>query len=343
MTENRQNVKAAIRALLSSQESVANREVVRVTGLTRQAIHFHLRQMVRAGEILRSGSGRGARYRRRVSFVREYATQGLEEHLVWEEVVRTVPAVQTLRDNVRSILQYALTEMVNNAIEHSGSSGVRVSVWQTDSTIAFEVVDGGVGAFAHVRARLELPDDFAALQEISKGKVTTMPEGHAGEGIFFTSKAVDVFVLESGRLRWVVDNVRRDEAAGDVPVERSGTLVRWEIDQDADRELRELFDAYTDRETLAFSRSRVVVHLFERGARFISRSEAKRLTSGLERFSEVVVDFSGVTEVGQGFVDELFRVWDGQRPGSKLVPVNASRAVEAMIRRGLGPGTPASS
>jgi hypothetical protein len=30
--------------------------------------------------------------------------------------------------------------------------------------------------------------------------------------------------------------------------------------------------------------------------------------AGLERFRDVIVDFRGVQEVGQGFVDEVFRV-----------------------------------
>ena len=59
-----------------------------------------------------------------------------------------------------------------------------------------------------------------ALQELSKGKLTTLPKGHTGEGIFFTSKVADRFELESGRTRWLVDNVREDVAVGQVPFRR---------------------------------------------------------------------------------------------------------------------------
>ena len=38
------------------------------------------------------------------------------------------------------------------------------------------------------------------------------------------------------------------------------------------------------------------------GVAFVSRSEAKRLLSGMERFKEVEVDFTGIGVVGQGFV-----------------------------------------
>ena len=49
-----------------------------------------------------------------------------------------------------------------------------------------------------------------ALQQLRKGKLTTLPAGHTGEGIFFTSKVADRFQRESGKLSWLVDNVRED-------------------------------------------------------------------------------------------------------------------------------------
>lgn len=59
------------------------------------------------------------------------------------------------------------------------------------------------------------------------------------------------------------------------------------------------------------------------------------MTNGLERFEDVVIDFQGVTDVGQAFVDELFRVWARDHPQVRLEPRNMSPAVEAMVRRGL--------
>jgi hypothetical protein len=100
------------------------------------------------------------------------------------------------------------------------------------------------------------------------------------------------------------------------------------------RELATIFAKYTD-DNLDFSRSRTVVHLFGLGVRFISRSEAKRLLSGLERFESVEVDFTGVVEVGQGFVDELVRVWPTQNPDTTIVPIGMNSAVDFMVRRGL--------
>jgi hypothetical protein len=86
----------------------------------------------------------------------------------------------------------------------------------------------------------------------------------------------------------------------------------------------------------AFARTRPVLKLFEIGATFVSRSEAKRLLDGpAADFDAVDVDFTGVTDVGPGFVDELLRVWPNAHPGKTVNPINMNQAVEFMVRRGL--------
>ena len=116
-------------------------------------------------------------------------------------------------------------------------------------------------------------------------------------------------------------------AVGEVD-RRRGTRVRFEAARRVRRKLPDVFAAYT-RE-LEFARTRVVIKLFTSGTRFVSRSEARRVAVGLERFS----DYRGVEEVGQGFVDELYRVWASAHPGVALTSVNANRAVAFMLGRG---------
>lgn len=222
--------------------------------------------------------------------------------------------------------------MLGNAIDHSGSEAVEIEIETTPLLAAFEVRDEGVGVFERLRSAFGLESEFEAAQELTKGKVTTAPDRHSGEGIFFTSKAVDRFELESGRTRWIVAARRGDVALGTCEPRR-GTRVRVEVARDAARPLREIFDAHT--EEFEFTRTSCVVQPFEYGVDFVSRSEAKRLVRGLEKFREVVLDFAGVESVGQGFVDEVIRVWAREHPETRLVPVHANPAVDFMIRRGL--------
>jgi len=271
--------------------------------------------------------------------VQERSPAGLEEHVMWLDASERLH----LRDRVSPACwgasQDGFSGMVNNAVDHAGASRVTSRFWVDASTLAFEVDDDGAGALARIRDGLGLGDSFSAIQELSKGKTTTDPTRHTGEGIFFTSKIVDAFVLEANGLRWTVDNLREDQAVG-LSARIAGTLVRCEIDVQTSRSTSDVFAAYSiDHD---FARTRTVVRLFDIGVRFISRSEARRLLRGLERFREVLVDLKGVQEVGQGFVDEVFRVWPTQHPDVAVRPINMVGPVEAMVRRGL-PRPPAGS
>jgi hypothetical protein len=230
-------------------------------------------------------------------------------------------------------MTYAFTELVNNVVDHSGASEVSFEIRRQASTIILEVIDRGIGIFEHIRQRLGLASEIEALQELSKGKTTTMPDRHTGEGIFFTSKAVHFFEIRSGALRWVVDNRRADTAVGNLEPPIEGTEVYLELDADRVRPLTEVFNEYA--EDFEFDRTRIVVHLFSIGTTFISRSEAKRLLHGLEKFREVVLDFDGVELVGQGFADEVFRVWARRHPETHFIPINMSEAVEFMVERAI--------
>ncbi len=117
-----------------------------------------------------------------------------------------------------------------------------------------------------------------------------------------------------------------------------GTQVTLSLAEDTKRAMKELYDEFTIDES--FARTRPAVKLMEYGTEFVSRSEAKRLATRLEQFKEVEVDFAGVELVGQGFVDELFRVWAREHPETRLIPISMNDEVGFMVRRGLGGGAP---
>jgi len=45
------------------------------------------------------------------------------------------------------------------------------------------------------------------------------------------------------------------------------------------------------------------------------------------------MDFAAVKSIGQGFADEIFRVFALANPAVQLIPVNANEQVTSMIRR----------
>lgn len=255
--------------------------------------------------------------------------KGLDEAEVWAEA-RAALDLPAAEEGTR-IMNYAFTEMLNNAIDHSGGSQATVEVWTQPDELAARISDDGRGAFARVREGLNLASDLEAAAELTKGKRTTWAQRHTGEGIFFTSKVVTLFRLSANGLRLTVDNARDDYALGSSHVHR-GTVVEMRLTLPPARTLRSVFEDFTD-EDLRFSRSRPRIELFGTGLTFVSRSEARRVLSGMSDFDDIDVDFAGVTDVGQGFVDELMRVWPAQNPGIRLHPINMNEAVAFMVRR----------
>lgn len=68
---------------------------------------------------------------------------------------------------------------------------------------------------------------------------------------------------------------------------------------------------------------------------WISRSQAKRVLKGLERYRRVIFDFAGIEMVGQAFCDEAFRVFEIAHPEIKMEAVNMCPSVELMVVRAM--------
>jgi anti-sigma regulatory factor (Ser/Thr protein kinase) len=264
-------------------------------------------------------------------------TFGLDETAVWVAIKLTLKLGES---NAVRIAGHAFTEMLNNAIEHSESETVAISWWVSPTQLCFEIVDSGIGVYEKVRTTFGLDSAEDAVGEVSKGKRTSAADRHTGEGIFFTSKMVDIFKLSSSSLCWTVDNLERHDTGLSSIREIGGTKVMCQIDQRTTRAITDVFAEWTvpvpgDEEVRRFDKTSITVKLFEKGE-LISRSEARRLLHGLEDFSEILLDFTGVTGVGQGFVDEVFRVWPNHHPGKTIRPVNLDDpAVRFMVQRGL--------
>lgn len=298
--------------------------------VTRQAAHRRLAAAVHAGDLRPEGEARARRYLRvapRLSFARA----GLDEDRALADVrARHATPMADFTDTEERLFAYAFCAMVDNAIDHSHGQRVEVCVAIRADMVELEVVDDGIGAFASVQAARGVADAIEAAAELTKGKVTTMPSRHTGEGVFFTSKAVDRFELAANGVELVVDNDVDDVLVRNAPT-APGTRVRLRFRRPPQRTLQSVFAAWTDE--FEFSRTRTVVKLFGLGRDFVSRSEARRLLQGLDAFREIVVDFHGVEGVGQAFADEVFRVFAQQHPAIRLMPVHMAPPVRFFVER----------
>lgn len=307
-------------------------------GLTRQAATARLNKLLKAGLLARTGQGAGVIYRLAVSHQVQQAfhRHGLSEDHVWQGVLR--PVLADLPPHVRNIWQYGMTEMINNAVDHSGGQEVRVGLRRTALTTEGYVMDDGEGIFLRIQRALDLFDPREAILELAKGKFTTDPAHHPGEGIFFASKVFDSFQILSGQLQF-------RQGAGEAGVMGEsrepvhGTIIRMTLANDTERSTRAVFDTFAVPDEFSFAKTLVPVRLAQHeGERLVSRSQAKRLTRRFERFLAVELDFTGVEEIGQGFADEVFRVFQQAHPQTRLSALHMTDAVAAMVKRVTGTG-----
>jgi len=306
--------------------------------ISRQAVNRQLKLLIAEGLVVKHGATRAAVYALAEptgsvppprSVERTLALDGLAEDRVFSEVAGALSLPQSVSAKAHAIVHYAFTEILNNAIEHSSSRRCLVSMAVHPYECVFRVRDYGIGVFHSISSKLGLPDEETALGQLLKGKTTTMRERHSGEGIFFVSKVADTLTIESHRILLRFDNMRGDTVVEQVRHVR-GTDVRFTLPRRSRRDLQSIFAKYSPEEfDYQFQRTRVLVRLYL--SEYVSRSEARRLLAGLEKFREVILDMNQVKRLGQAFADEVFRVFPSQNPGIVVRTENVNRVVQQMI------------
>jgi anti-sigma regulatory factor (Ser/Thr protein kinase) len=320
------------------------KKVANEFAISRQAAHYHVHKLVLEGILIAQGNSNSRSYKLAAYvdavFMLELSPE-LQEDVVWSGAL--APLLSDLPANLRTICEYGLTEILNNAIDHSEGTEVYIYVYYSRTKLRLTVSDNGIGIFRKIQRELHLADPRLALLELAKGKLTTDPARHTGEGIFFTSRAFDRFTILSYDIAFLHGETDNDWLIGDSDGSdigedtHKGTYVAMEIKPDSPRDLVEVFNTYASPESdYGFTRTIVPVALAKVGnENLLSRSQAKRLLARFDRFKEVILDFKDVDFIGQAFADEIFRVHQNRFPDVHIVPINASEVVMNMIQRAL--------
>ncbi|NBP24918.1 MAG: DUF4325 domain-containing protein [Proteobacteria bacterium] len=299
---------------------------------SRQAVHRHIQRLVEEGALLETGKTRSRTYAlaQLSAWTQTYAvsTNG-DEGDIWLRDVRA--QLEPLATNVLGIWQYGFTEMFNNALDHAEASSISVSVAKTAASSVVTIRDDGVGIFRKIQAALGLLDERHSVLELAKGKFTTDPQRHSGEGIFFSSRMFDHFSICSGSV-WFSHQAKAPEDWILETDESGGTSVRMELGNHTARSVSKVFKQFTSGDDFGFTKTVVPVRMAQYGDdNLVSRSQAKRLIVRFEKFRTVVLDFKGVVLIGQAFADEVFRVFPLVHPEVELMSLNANKEVGQMI------------
>ena len=306
----------------------------------RTTVYRHIRKLMAEKAIIQTGNTSGARYYLKSALNKQVSLDVLpkmEEVHVWMDYLNLT--LSLLSENLTEILRYGFSRIFQNVVDHSDAKQVDIRTeWGRDE-LTLDIIDHGVGIFNRLTSVLGLQDERECVARLAEGKVTTDSENHAGQGLFFTARAVDRFHLWSGHLHY-----HRTHAEDDWTLERSedclaGTGVAISIRYDTPRKISEVFakcSTLDEESDPHFDQVQVTVAMGSTlPIRKADRSQAKKLLQGIDKYRYVLVDFNNVNTVTQGFVDEVFRLFQARHPDIRMEYTNANEDIEFMIEHTL--------
>ena len=166
------DIKKEILRKIKKQKYLTVDEIVKLTDLTRQAVHKHFKQLITSKKVKKIGKTKSVKYvlesRLAFSFTlkveRNYSLDNLNEDRVFEELSIQYDFKHQLKNNVLDILRYAFTKVLNNAIDHSQSDKARLRLELDNYNIRIIIEDWGVGIFENIKDKHKLNDEYIAMQ-----------------------------------------------------------------------------------------------------------------------------------------------------------------------------------
>ena len=295
-------------------------------GINRNTVHTYINNLINLNIIRRVSRGKYELVTYNDMYILKRENDELEsEDYIYDKYFK--PYTEHFDKNIKDIWRYSFSEMVNNVIDHSQASELRIVIFRNYLNTFVCLADNGVGIFNKIQNHFKYARIDDAISELYKGKLTTDEKNHSGEGIFFTSKAMDEFYIVSGKKFFIVNKL--DNTFLDISEDTTdGTLVCMGISNKSKKELSEVFENYADTDNGFFRTKIIMKNIFDSSP--ISRSEAKRLCNNLEKFKEVILDFSDIAFMGQGFAHQLFSVFAKNNPQIKIISENMSDDVYKM-------------
>lgn len=345
--KEREKIKRHILELIEKDKRNIVSNIGETFGISATTIYRYLRELIQ-NHVIQKDSSTQSGYtlcKTITSFSYPASENRLEEDIIFNNEI--LPNLIDISDNAKRIWSYAFTEIMNNAIDHANAQKISCTIIQSKLNASILIQDDGIGIFnkiveynKNVLGKNITQDE--AIAELFTGKFTTDSNNHSGEGIFFTSRLVDKFIIYSDGRFFCHDSYDSEQLvnffemesneAFDILMKQKGTLVMMVLSNWSRRSIDDVLNSFSDPDR-GFFRTQILIKNVIPNGDPVSRSQAKRLYSGFNKFEEIELDFSGIENIGQAFTHELFVVFNRNFPQITLTYKNANEKVENMIKR----------
>ncbi len=335
MKFNEEKKRAIILYLLEKIEQEAenlSKSVSETFAVNQNTIHTYINQLVSENVIKRVKRGKYELVKQKYEFNLKRSEGDLDSdtyayNAFFKQYIKDLPK------NVQEIWEYSFSEMINNVMDHSQAESAKIVVWQNYLKTSVSISDNGIGIFEKIKNHFNFDSLDDAICELFKGKLTTDSKNHSGEGIFFSSKIMDEFLILSSK-KIFTNNKYDNSVTINFPASlRQGTCVLMALSNYTHKQVKEVFDMYSSVDG-GFNRTVMPLkNIFDTSP--VSRSQARRVCNRLSKFEEVILDFESLEWMGQGFAHQIFVVFSREHPEIKITPINMNEAITKMYNHVL--------
>lgn len=325
--DRKQSIKHYILEKIDQDTPSISKTVADTLSINPSTIHSYINELVKDNVIIKVKRGQYELVNKEYSYLLKRENGDLDDDTYAFDICLK-EHIEGFENNVQDIWSYTFSEMINNVMDHSLADSVKITISQNFLATCVMIEDNGIGIFQKIKDYFKLSSIEDAICELFKGKLTTDTKNHSGEGIFFSSKLMDDFLIISSSKIFTTNKYDEGKILSLVLENQKGTCVFMELSNFSHKTAKEIFDAYSNVDG-GFVKTKIPLkNIFDTSP--VSRSQAKRICNRLDKFKEVIVDFDEIEWLGQGFAHQLFVVFANSHPDIILTPINMNEDVTKM-------------
>ena len=303
-------------------------------GVSRQAVLKHMHALIADKQVIAHGKTRDRFYelRPQLNFNR---TIDINDDFSSERLIKKsiVPHLMSMPSNIREIILFSMTAILNNCAEHSASTKIYFKLYLTHNDLHIVISDNGKGIFGNIQTNLLLESTQVAAIELAKGQLTTDPINHSGDELYTVIKLFDEVKIESNGISLVYNN-NHQEWSLDYSVQRQGTRIHLKIDPSSKRSCKRVFEKLF---SMKYSTLCIPINLLKLpGYELVnSRAQANNVLRNIKDFKIIEFDFNNIELIGPAFADELIRKIKIDNQLADIQWINSNNTVDIMMSRAL--------
>ncbi len=329
-----EQIKKFILDNLSIHKKDIVQESINHFGISRQAIHKHMKRLIDDKKVVAYGTTKGRYYELipSVNYNKKIIIDGAfsSENFLKEHIS---PQIESLPKNIFEIFIFSIGALLNNILYHADATNIYFKLYVNHREAHFVLSDNGKGIFENIRSGLELSNSSVAALELAKGNVTTDPSRHSGDELNTIIQLFDKVTIDSSGISLKYFNKNQDWLLKHSK-QLHGTRIHLQIDSLSKRTCSDIFDSIFANKYL---RIRIPLNFLELSDNKIvnSRLQAKSALRNIKDYKIVEFDFKKIDLIGPAFADELVRQTKEKNKFADIEWINTNPTVDLLMSRAL--------